>query len=71
MAVDGAMTLSLRAAGTGTELTLRYAVGGYSRDGFGDLAKAVDSVLDGQSARLKRLIETGSPDSIGPHKQGD
>lgn len=60
MAVDGAMTYSMRPAGTRTQLILTYTVGGYAKQGFGELAKAVDSVLGEQTARLARLIETGS-----------
>lgn len=63
MAVDGAMTFALHAAGNRTQLTLTYAVGGYSKQGFGELAKTVDSVLGEQTARLARFIETGSAES--------
>jgi hypothetical protein len=61
MAIDGSLTLAIVPAGTGSDLTLTYAVGGYSKDGFEPLSKAVDSVLGSQIARLKRLVETGSP----------
>jgi uncharacterized protein YndB with AHSA1/START domain len=64
MAVDGAMTFALHAAGNGTQLTLTYAVGGYAKEGFVELAKAVDSVLGEQTARLAHLIETGSAESV-------
>jgi uncharacterized protein YndB with AHSA1/START domain len=70
MGVDGALTVSLRGSGNATQLTLTYAVGGYSRPGFGELAKAVDSVLADQTARLKRFIETGSPESALHPKEG-
>ncbi|HLY05740.1 MAG TPA: SRPBCC domain-containing protein [Rhizomicrobium sp.] len=63
MAVDGAMTVGLRAAGNHTQLTLTYAVGGYAKPGFEELSKAVDSVLGEQTARLARFIETGSAES--------
>ena len=63
MAVDGAMTFALHATGNVTQLTLTYAVGGYAKQGFGELAKAVDSVLGEQTARLARFIETGSAQS--------
>jgi uncharacterized protein YndB with AHSA1/START domain len=72
MAVDGAMTFSLHSVGNNTQLTLTYTVGGYSRQGFGELAKAVDSVLGEQTDRLKRFVETGSTDSATqPKKKGD
>jgi len=62
--VEGAMTWALKASGDGTDLSLVYAVGGYEKDGFEQWSKGVDGVLTDQVARLKRLIETGSPD---PH----
>jgi uncharacterized protein YndB with AHSA1/START domain len=63
MGVEGAMSFSLKGGNGGTDLTVTYAVGGYSREGFDKLSKAVDDVLVEQSARLQRLIETGAPDS--------
>jgi uncharacterized protein YndB with AHSA1/START domain len=71
MAVEGAMTFGLRAAGNGTELTLTYVVGGYAKQGFAELTGAVDFVLAEQAARLKRLVETGSPQSDQLSKKGD
>jgi uncharacterized protein YndB with AHSA1/START domain len=62
-AVDGAMTWSLKAGGDGTDLSLEYTLGGYIKDGFQPLSKAADGVLGDQVARLKRLIEGGSPDA--------
>jgi hypothetical protein len=56
------MTWSLKAGGGGTDLSLDYTLGGYIKDGFGPWSKAVDSMLSEQVARLKRFIETGSPD---------
>jgi Polyketide cyclase / dehydrase and lipid transport len=66
MGVTGSMTVKLAAAGGGTELTLTYDVGGYVKDGFDDLSKAVDNVLGSQVARLKKLIETGSAETAAP-----
>ena len=72
LAVDGAMTFHLRPAAYGSQITITYAVGGYSPEGFGDLAKAVDSVIGEQAVRLKRLVETGTPESnLRPTKQGE
>lgn len=72
MAVDGAMTYSLHAVNDRTQLTLTYAVAGYSKQGFAELAKAVDSVLDEQTVRLARFIETGSADPAEqPARKGD
>lgn len=63
MAVEGAMTFSLQPTANKTRLTLSYTVGGYAKQGFGELAKAVDSVLGEQTARLARYIETGSAET--------
>jgi len=60
LGVAGSMTISLAAAEGGTDLTLTYAVGGYTKDGFDDLSKGVDGVLGMQVGRLKKLVETGS-----------
>ena len=60
--VEGAMTISLKPAADGTDLTLTYTVGGYLKDGLQRFAGPVDSVLAEQVARLKALIETGSPE---------
>jgi uncharacterized protein YndB with AHSA1/START domain len=60
--VEGAMTWTLKAFGDGTDLSLTYVLGGYNKDGFEQLSKGADGVLTDQVARLKRSIETGSPD---------
>jgi uncharacterized protein YndB with AHSA1/START domain len=57
MAVDGAMTWTLKSSPKGTDLTLTYAVGGYSKDGFAALAAAVDQVLTDQIGRLRALLQ--------------
>jgi uncharacterized protein YndB with AHSA1/START domain len=64
LAVDGTMTFALHPTGKGTELTMSYAIGGYSKAGFSDLAKAVDGVLADQMMRLRLLAETGSPVAV-------
>ncbi len=61
MGVTGSMTVKLATAGSGTDLTLTYVVGGYYKEGFDDLAKGVDGVLASQVGRLRKLVETGSP----------
>lgn len=66
MGVAGSMTVTLANATGGTDLTLTYAVGGYVKNGFDDLSKAVDSVLGSQVARLKKLVETGNADRANP-----
>jgi uncharacterized protein YndB with AHSA1/START domain len=60
---DGALTWKLKpAAGEGTDVSTTYAFSGYNKDGFASLSKAADGVLTEQMGRLKKLIETRSPD---------
>jgi hypothetical protein len=56
------MTWALKTLGDGTDLSLTYALGRYYKSGFKQWSKRVDGALTDQVARLKRLIETGSPD---------
>jgi hypothetical protein len=56
-AVDGVMTLSVKSAGEGTDISLTYALSGYIKDGFDDLSKAADQVLGEQMERLKKLVD--------------
>lgn len=64
MGVTGAMTWTLTATiDGGTVLTLNYAVGGYSPNGFDGLARAVDGVLAEQVNRLQMFVQTGSPNA--------
>ncbi len=57
MGVDGALTWSFKSSAHGTDISVTYAVGGYSKDGFDELSKVVDRVLDEQIERLKKLID--------------
>jgi Polyketide cyclase / dehydrase and lipid transport len=61
MAVTGTMTWTLTPAGNGTSVELSYAVGGYNRGGFKDLAPGVDAVLRAQFDRYVRFVNTGRP----------
>jgi hypothetical protein len=63
MGVAGSLTITLAGAGTGTDLTFDYAIGGYAKDGFGNLSKGVDAVLGSQATRLKMVVETGAAQS--------
>jgi uncharacterized protein YndB with AHSA1/START domain len=56
MGVDGAMTVTLKPAGDGTDVTMTYAMGGYAKGGFADLAKAADAVLGEQLGRLAKAV---------------
>jgi hypothetical protein len=54
--VAGAMNFALEAVGTGTRVTLTYAVGGYAALGLEGLAKQVDGVLAQALARYARRV---------------
>jgi hypothetical protein len=57
MGVDGALTFSLKSVANGTDITVDYAIGGYFKDGFDELSKAVDHVLGEQLEQLKKLVD--------------
>jgi uncharacterized protein YndB with AHSA1/START domain len=57
LAVDGAMTWSVKSAAGGTDLSLTYSIGGYLKNGFDELSKAADQVLGDQVMRLKKSLE--------------
>ena len=63
LGVSGALTWKLKPAADGTDLSLTYALGGYNKDGFAELSRAGDGVLTAQVGRLKKLLESRSPDS--------
>jgi hypothetical protein len=60
LAVDGAMTWSIQSVPGGTDISLSYAAGGYVKDGFDELSKGADRVLEEQLLRLKKLVD-GEP----------
>ncbi|HEY1709053.1 MAG TPA: SRPBCC domain-containing protein [Rhizomicrobium sp.] len=62
LGVDGALTIDLKPAAGGTDLTATYNVGGYLKDGFAGFSAPVDRVLGEQFTRLKSFVETGSPE---------
>jgi hypothetical protein len=62
LGVEGALSIVLKPAGDGTDLSLTYNLGGYLKDGLANFAAPVDGVLGEQMTRLKALIETGTPD---------
>ena len=62
LGVTGTMSWKFAAANANTSLEVTYAVTGYQQQGFQQLAPAVDGVLSQQLDRLKRFIETGSPE---------
>jgi uncharacterized protein YndB with AHSA1/START domain len=63
LGVAGALTWKLQPAADGTDLSVTYALGGYNKDGFAELSQASDAVLTGQVGRLKKLIESRSPEN--------
>ena len=61
--VDGALTFALKPSGDGTDLALSNNIGGFMKGGFADWPARADAMLADQLARLKRYLETGSPDA--------
>ena len=57
LAVEGVMTWTVKAGGNGSDISVSYAIGGYSKDGFDTLSKAADQVLGIQIERLRKLID--------------
>lgn len=56
-AVTGTFSFAIAPAGKGVKLVMTYVAGGYMRMPAGTIAPAVDEVLAGQLARLKRAAE--------------
>jgi len=61
--VDGALTFTLKANAGGTDLMLDNIVGGFIKGGFGKWPALADQMLAEQLTRLKRYLETGSPEA--------
>jgi hypothetical protein len=57
LAVDGVLTWSLKGGPDGTDISVSYAIAGYSKDGFDEAAKGADRVLGEQLERLKKLVD--------------
>jgi hypothetical protein len=58
MAVDGAMTFSVKPAANGSDISMTYTIGGYVKDGFEGLSKVADHVLAEQLERLRKFLDT-------------
>jgi hypothetical protein len=59
----GHFGVTLKPAGTGTDVVMSYDVGGYAKGGLAErFAAPVDSVLGEQLTRLKKYLETGKPE---------
>ena len=61
MGVQGHLTFALTEKDAVTTLVATYDVGGHAPGGLDKLAAPVDGVLTQQIQRLKRVVETGSP----------
>ena len=59
MAVTGAMQITFEADGANTNVTMTYAIGGYSPSGLGPLAPLVDGVLGQQMLRYRAFAGEG------------
>lgn len=57
--VAGHMTIAIKPAPQGTDITLTYDVGGWSKEGLNQLAMPVDAVLSEQLRRLARYVTDG------------
>lgn len=62
-ALAGTMTILLKPAADGTEISFDYIVGGYMRFAVSDIAPAVDAVIGEQALRLAKVL--GRLDNIG------
>lgn len=60
--VAGSLTWRLTSAPAGAVVNLSYVVGGFMEGGLDRIGPAVGAVLEEQVHRLKRFVETGSPD---------
>jgi uncharacterized protein YndB with AHSA1/START domain len=60
--VQGALSFTIRPASDGADLTMDNVVGGFMKGGLAKWPTLADSMLAEQMIRLKRYIETGSPE---------
>jgi hypothetical protein len=63
LGVSGSMTWWIEPAGSGSQITLTYNVGGYADRPLSEWATVVDEVLGEQVLRLARFASTGDPTS--------
>ena len=59
MGVEGVMTWNVKSEAAGAAVSFTYTVGGYAKDGFGEMSKMADRMLGEQIERLKRLVDGG------------
>lgn len=60
--MDGALTFTLKPAGDGTDMSMENIMGGFIKGGVAKWPPLADAMLAEQMLRLKRYVETGSPD---------
>jgi len=65
LGASGVLSVGIEPAGSGSRVTLTYAVGGLASDTARTLAGPVDGVLRTQLERLDRLVETGRAGAPG------
>lgn len=65
LALTGAMTWTLAPVGEGCDVTVTYRLAGHAEgeSGLAEWAPLVDRVLGEQVERLRRYVETGSPEA--------
>jgi hypothetical protein len=63
MGAEGAMAWTITPKDGGSDIEMTYAMGGYDPAGLDKLAMPVNEVLGEQVGRLKRFLETGSPEA--------
>jgi uncharacterized protein YndB with AHSA1/START domain len=63
LGAEGAMSWTITLKDGGSDIEMTYAIGGYDPAGWEKHATPVDQVLGEQVARLKRYLETGSPEA--------
>jgi hypothetical protein len=62
MGLDGLLSFELAPAEGGTRLEVSYRISGDGLHDLAPIAPAVDGVIGEQAGRLKRFLETGSPE---------
>ncbi len=63
LGAEGAMSWTITPKDGGSDIEMTYAIGGYDPAGWDKHATPVDQVLGEQVARLKRYLDTGSPEA--------
>ena len=67
--MEGALNIVMEPKDKGTLLTMTYNIGGYVWGGYQALPQTADGVLNIQTKRLKKFIETGTPDYEAEHTE--